>query len=242
MKNSASSFDVIILAGGFGSRLRPVLPDTQKVLAPVGGHPFIFRIFDLLARQNIRRIVLALGYRAADAIPCLADWESNFSLEIIPSIEESPLGTAGAVRHALSYCQEEKLLVFNGDSWVNVDILKLLETHERCAGDATLTVVHSNDVGRYGTLTWSPQTYCVNKFIEKSPRHAGQPGWINAGVYALQHDLLANLPALTPMSLENDVLPALSNGRLFANPVAGPFIDIGLPESYSQSEDFFKVK
>jgi len=238
----AHDCDVVILAGGLGTRLRPVLPDCQKVLAPVGDEPFVFHLFRLLAVHGITRAILALGHRAEDALACLPDWRTRFGIDFAASIETAPLGTGGAVRHALAHCRREHILVMNGDSWVGIDLNRMLQRHAATDAVATLATVHVDDVGRYGSLDWSEDSGRVAGFAEKSLVTAGQPGWINAGIYAFERKSIESLPPVRAgetLSLERDVLPHLAGKGLFAFAADGPFIDIGLPETYGRSEAFF---
>ena len=238
----ARDCDVVILAGGLGTRLQSVLPDCQKVLAPVGDDPFVFHLFRLLTAFGVARIILALGHRAEDAIARLPEWTHRFNIEFVASVEPAPLGTGGAIVHALPHCSQERLLVLNGDSWVGVDLDHLAARHQACQATATLTVVRVDDAGRYGSVDWKAESGRVSGFREKSPDAAGRPGWINAGVYLLQRSLLAGHPPVRaehPLSLERDVLPSLAGQGLHACPADGAFIDIGLPETYGRSEAFF---
>jgi D-glycero-alpha-D-manno-heptose 1-phosphate guanylyltransferase len=238
----ARDCDVVILAGGLGTRLRSVLPDCQKVLAPVGDEPFVFHLFRLLAVHGIARAVLALGHRAEDVQACLPDWRTRFGIDFSASIEATPLGTGGAVRHALAHCQRQQILVMNGDSWVGVDLDRMLARHTETAALATLATVHVDDAGRYGSLDWSEDSGRVAGFAEKSSASAGQPDWINAGIYALQRSCIESLPPVSAgqsLSLERDLLPHLAGKGLFAFAADGPFIDIGLPETYNRSQAFF---
>jgi NDP-sugar pyrophosphorylase family protein len=238
----ARDCDVVILAGGLGTRLRPVLPDCQKVLAPVGDEPFVFHLFRLLAAHGITRAILALGHRAEDALARIPDWRARFGIDFAASIESAPLGTGGAVRHALAHCRQQRLLVMNGDSWVGIDLDRMLARHAETAAVATLATVRVDDAGRYGSLDWSEETGRVASFVEKASLAAGRPGWINAGIYALERGMVDALPPLAAgesLSLERDVLPRLAGNGLFAFPAEGPFIDIGLPETYGRSQAFF---
>lgn len=233
--------DIVILAGGLGTRLRPVLPDRQKVMAPVAGEPFITRLFGLLARHGARRCILALGHRAEDVLPLLRPWSERYGLEFVPSIEDSPLGTGGALRLALEHCRGGTLLALNGDSYVAADLTGMDQAHGNYRAKATLCAVRVGDVGRYGQLEWNESTGQVTAFREKSVAHAGIPGWINAGIYLLARELVEAIPEKTVASLEKEVLAANIGNQLYAYPSPGPFIDIGLPETYRSCADFFST-
>lgn len=236
---SLAEHDVVILAGGLGTRLRSVLPDRQKVLAPVAGDPFVTRLFALLARHGARRCVLALGHRAEDALPLLPVWRERFGLEIVPSIEDRPLGTGGALRLALDQCRGDTVLAMNGDSYVDADLSGLAQAHARHGGAATLCAARVPDVGRYGQIDWDEASGRILAFREKSAAHAGQPGWINAGIYLLARRLIEAIAPGCAASLEKDVLAARLAEGIHAYPCPGAFIDIGLPETYGASAEFF---
>lgn len=234
--------DIVVLAGGLGTRLRSVLPDRQKVLAPVGGAPFIFHLFRLLAACGADRAILALGHRADDALDCLTAWQEQFGICFEASVEDRPLGTGGAVLQALASCRKRRLLVMNGDSWVGIDLEQMLARHIATGATATVATVHVDDVGRYGSLDWSDESGHITGFREKDVATAGRSGWINAGIYLIERDrleIIPGLPAGETLSLERNILPPLAGNGLFAYPTTGPFIDIGLPETYGRSEAFF---
>lgn len=236
---SIAERDIVILAGGLGTRLRPILPDRQKVLAPVRGEPFVTRLLALIARHGARRCILALGHRADDALPLLAVWSERFGLDIVPSIEDRPLGTGGALRLALAHCRGDTLLAMNGDSYVEADLAGLDQAHARYRAQATLCAVRVGDVGRYGQLDWDEASGRISAFREKSAAHAGLPGWINAGIYLLARRQIEVIPPDAHASLEKDVLAAGLSQGVYAYPCIGAFIDIGLPETYRASADFF---
>jgi D-glycero-alpha-D-manno-heptose 1-phosphate guanylyltransferase len=226
-----------ILAGGLGTRLRPALKDTPKVLARVGQRPFIAVVLDQLAAAGVRKTVLLTGYRAAQVRQALCDRHAGMALSY--SVETVPLGTAGALRHALSQLETETLLLLNGDSFCDVDLPSLVAEHRRRRADLTLTLAHAPDSGRFGQVTMAADGK-VTHFGEK--QKGTGPGWINAGIYVLQRSLVNDIPPEQPCSLERDLLPRWVEAlRVYGFETQGRFLDIGTPSSYEGVASFFGV-
>jgi len=231
-----AGIDAVILAGGLGTRLRSVLPDRQKVLANVGGAPFLKKLVDFYAAAGASRIVLALGYRATD-VEEFIDHNSG-TARVIASIETEPLGTGGALRLALPELQSETVLVANGDSFADVDLAALLHLHRARRSEITLALAFVDDMRRYGRVVVDGRG-AVIRFEEKSEAAAAQAGYINAGVYLMQREVIAALPGGRKLSLEHEVFPSRIGNGLHAMEQRIPFIDIGTPESWAAANDFF---
>jgi NDP-sugar pyrophosphorylase family protein len=229
--------DTLILAGGFGTRLRSALPDRQKVLADVGGRPFLGKLIDFYSAAGSSRIVLALGYRSDDVarfIACRQD-----ASELIASIEPEPRGTGGALRHALHWLRTDTVLVANGDSFADVDLLALVNLHRSRRSPITIALAHVTDVTSYGQVTFD-QDGTVDRFLEKPAVESGpREGFINAGICLVDRHVIATIPTDRPVSLEREVFPQwVGRGMVaLARPVS--FIDIGTPESWAAAEQFF---
>jgi NDP-sugar pyrophosphorylase family protein len=227
-----------ILAGGLGKRLRNVVADRPKVLAPVGDRPFLARWLDRLAAAGFHRIVLLTGHRAEQVREAFG--ETYQGMRLIYGEEPYPLGTAGAVRRALPLLPENCILLLNGDSYCEVRIDEFYKRHSRQNAGASLALVRMPDVARFGRVCRDRLGH-ITAFEEKG--RAGMPGWINAGIYLIERELLAELPTGCPLSLERDVLPHWVVRRLVYGMACGDrFIDIGTPDSYSEAEAFFSVK
>ncbi len=227
---SLSPSEAIVLAGGAGTRLRGVLPDVPKVLAPIGGHPFLHRLLERLAEQGIERAVLATGY-AAEAVEAAAH-ASRARIEVVFSREEEPLGTGGAIEQAFDLIKGSHAWVMNGDSYCDVDLSSVAEQATASPDDAWLVAVEVEDASRYGTLELDGSH--VLRFLEKSDSTAS--GWINAGIYILPRALMTKGAA----SIERDLFPKwAAQGRLRAVSVHARFIDIGTPESLASADAFF---
>lgn len=224
--------EAIVLAGGEGTRLRSVLPDTPKVLAPIGGRPFLHLLFDRLAMQGMTSIVLATGY-AAELVETIAGhWRGPMTIAF--SREFAPLGTGGAISQAFAKIAGDRAWVFNGDSFCDVDLQAIADAANTAPNDAWLTAIHIDDASRYGTLQLNGDR--IEAYLEKTGQV--EPKWISAGVYVLPR---AVLPANGRYSIERELFPRLAaEGRMRAARAAGRFIDIGTPASFASAEAFFR--
>ena len=227
--------DVLVLAGGLGTRLRAVVSDRPKPMAPIHGRPFISYLLAQIATCGFRRAVLCVGHRAERVEELLGPRPKN--LEIVLSREEKPLGTAGALGLAAPHLRSPRALVLNGDSFVDTDLARFGAWAVESSYEAALVAVRVEDPGRYGALELTGEDQ-VGGFREKQA--SGKPGWINAGIYMISRPLLAGIPSDRPSSLEADLFPDWARrGTLGAWRVEGRFIDIGTPESYAAAEAFF---
>lgn len=233
-----ATIDAVILAGGLGTRLKSVVPDQQKVFAAVGEQPFVARIVAQLQRAGVRRVIFALGHLAEAAQPWIARWRRESGLELLESIEASPQGTGGALRLALPLCQSASILVLNGDSFVDADLPGFAATHREDARPISLCAVQVPDASRFGALELDEVGHSVRAFHEKNPLATG-PAWINAGIYLMQREVIEAIAPDRPVSLEREVFPAYTDGRLSAFCQHKPFIDIGTPESFAAGASFF---
>lgn len=223
-----ANIDVAVLAGGLGTRLRGVLPETPKILAPVGGRPFLEHLLEWLIRQGARRVVLCLGYRSADVLAFLKT-RSFVPLEVNIAIEANPLGTGGAVANARSHLSSDPVLVINGDTIVETDLKAFLAAHCASQAAASILCARVEDAGRYGRLEIDSHQRVV-RFAEKDPA-ARQPAWINAGFYLFGRAALQNIAQLAKGSIERDILEKMPAGTIHAFLTGGRFLDIGTPET-----------
>lgn len=227
----------VILAGGSGTRLRPAVDDVPKPLAPVGGRPFIEYVLDQLVDAGIDRVVLCTGYMTEKVEAAIGT--SYRGLEVVYSVERSPLGTGGALCLALPHLHQEHVIVLNGDSFVETDLRSFVDWSDRQPSAASLVTVRVSDMSRYGVVR-TDDAGCVLAFEEKSEVAAGTPGWINAGVYRMPTGLLSRVAADRPCSLEHEILPMMVKAGLAAYQSETEFIDIGTPDSYRLAESFFQ--
>lgn len=224
----------LILAGGLGSRLREAVSDRSKVVADVGGRPFITRIFDQLVTLGTRRAVLCTGYKAEGVEAILGDQYGPMALEYSP--EPEPLGTAGALRHAADRIGSDAALVLNGDSYFSANPLQLFDFHNQKSANASIMVCSKSDVAAYGRVRINESAE-IEAFDEK--RGVSEPGWINAGLYLLRNDWIESIPSGRPVSLELDVFPGWIGQGLYGLQAEGTLLDIGTPERYAKAEQFF---
>jgi NDP-sugar pyrophosphorylase family protein len=224
-----------VLAGGLGTRLRAAVADRPKVLALVHGRPFLAYLLDQFAGAGVRQTVLLTGYMA-DRVE--AEFGRAFAgMSLAYSPEPQPLGTGGALRHALPLLTRPTVLVLNGDSYCDLDPAAFFAQHQGSGAEATLALTAVADASRYGKVRLSDDGR-VERFEEKQA--GAGPGWINAGVYLLARRLVEEVPAGRAVSLERDVFPGwAASGRCRGYRAAGRFLDIGTPESYAEAATFF---
>ena len=233
-----SSIDALILAGGLGTRLKPLISDRPKPLAPVAGRPFIDHLLNLLSLYGFRSATLCVGHMAE-----LFD-NRTFAAEIDTRIsrEDEPLGTAGALAHALRQqasngdrAYSDPLLVLNGDSISDGDLGRFLQWYHRSSIDNAIAGATVEEAGRYGSIV-AGDAGRIQSFREKS-KDTGS-GLVNAGVYLLRREVIENLPKGRKLSLEYNVFPSLAGGSKAGLHVwngCTRLIDIGTPESYESA-------
>ncbi len=223
----------IILAGGLGTRLRSVVPDLPKPMAPVAGRPFLAWLLDRLVESGFESAVLAVGYRHEVIRDHFGDDYRGLALRY--SIETTPLGTGGAMRLAADLVTAFPAFVLNGDTYLELDYRAMLAAHRQARADLSVAVCSVADVGRYGALAL--QADHIHGFQEKG--RTG-PGLINAGVYLPSFEILRQIPLGTPYSFEQQLLvPRLQEIRPLAFRTKGRFIDIGIPEDFQRAQKLF---
>jgi NDP-sugar pyrophosphorylase family protein len=222
----------VLLVGGLGTRLRSTVPSAPKVLASIGKKSFLELLVGQLRSQGIRRLVMCTGYLAGQIENEFGNGQS-WDVAIEYSREEQPLGTAGAVRQARGFLQDTPdFLVMNGDSFLELDFLKLMEFHRAHEALATIAVLRVQDAGRYGTVQVDANSR-VRSFTEKTGSDV--PGVVNGGVYIFSRAVLEYIPE-QPASLERDVFPRLLDHGVYAQEQHGMFIDIGTPADYARAQ------
>jgi NDP-sugar pyrophosphorylase family protein len=226
----------LLLVGGMGTRLRPVLSSKPKPLAPIGDVPFLELLILQLRSQGIRRLVMCTGFQTRQIEEALGDGR-KWNVAIEYSKESSPLGTAGAIKqaeHLLSGTSD--FLVMNGDSFLELDFQQLLRFHWEHGGWTSIAVRRVADAARYGTVEVDCQSRVV-RFGEKLGIQ--KPGLVNGGVYVFKREVLQHIPEGRG-SLEKDVLPRLVEHGTFALEQTGMFIDIGTPEDYARAQTLYQ--
>ena len=225
--------EAIVLAGGLGTRLRGVVDDVPKPMAPVQGRPFVALVLDQLVEAGFKAAIFASGYRH-EAINAYfgADYRG---LALRYSVEREPLGTGGAMRLAYEQAETRDVFVLNGDTYLELDFRAMMEAHVRAESHFSMAICHVSDVARYGALELCDDR--VQRFLEKG---RSGPGWINGGTYVLGPELRARLPSQGAFSFEHDLLePEVGSIRPLAFQSSGLFIDIGIPDDYARIQQIF---
>ena len=224
--------EVVVLAGGLGTRLRSILEGKPKCLAPIAERPFLEYLLCFLRRQGANEVVLAVGYQSDQVMQYFGDGR-RLGLRLRYSIERTLLGTAGALRLAGELLKGSRVIVVNGDSIADVPLKSVLQYHARRKALVTIALAKVSDVSRYGSVELD-RTGQVVQFMEKS---SGGAGWVSAGVYVLERDFIERIPPGRPISLEHDVFVGLvASSGFYGYPFVGYFIDIGTPEAYRQAQ------
>jgi D-glycero-alpha-D-manno-heptose 1-phosphate guanylyltransferase len=219
--------EAIILVGGLGTRLRPVVADVPKPLAPIAGKPFLVWLLDGLARQGLRRVVLATGYLGHLVQERIG--HTHAGMAVAYAQEDEPLGTGGAIWAALPLCAGERVFVANGDTWVGVALAAL--AGHALAADLVLAVRPVPDRAQYGSVVVAGDR--VTGMAEKGMTG---PGLVNAGLYLMRRDLPRRRPMAGAFSLEHAILAAPEGLDLRAVPTEAPFIDIGTPADFAAAQ------
>jgi D-glycero-alpha-D-manno-heptose 1-phosphate guanylyltransferase len=227
----------IMLVGGMGTRLRSMIPSKPKVLASIGERSFLELLVCQLRSQGIRHLVMCTGY-LADQIESRFGDGRIWDVSIEYSKEQTPLGTAGAMKLAQRYLRDvPEFLVLNGDSFLEINFHELRVFHRGHDGAlATMAVVRVEDTSRYGTVDVDASDR-ITGFTEKIGSNA--PGLVNGGVYVFSHAVWQHIPA-GPASLERDVFPRLLDHGVYAQEQHGMFIDIGTPADYVRAQHLLR--
>jgi D-glycero-alpha-D-manno-heptose 1-phosphate guanylyltransferase len=221
--------EAIVLAGGFGTRLRQVVPDLPKPMAPIAGRPFLEILLSSLARKGFSRAVLSLGFMAEKIISHFGD--RYVGMELVYEVELQPLGTGGAIRVALALCASDHVFVFNGDTYLDLEVDDL-ESLWRSNHHPVIVVREVPDTARFGRVEMSGGR--VSAFREKGVPGAGL---INAGCYVLSQNALDAFPLGQNFSLEKEYLAKELRRIHFDGFVThGQFIDIGVPDDYARAQ------
>ena len=229
--------ECIILAGGLGTRLRSEVADLPKCMAPVAGKPFLHWVIAHLTAQKITSFVLSLGYMHEIIEEYI---QKNYpQLQVKFSVENEPLGTGGAIKKALGLCEEENVLIVNGDTLFETDNNALWEQHIKNNSACTLALKPMQNFERYGAVAVNEKS-TITAFQEK--KYMAQ-GLINGGVYLINRNAFNEINFPEKFSFENDFL------EKFLEPLTmigveddGYFIDIGIPEDFKKANQELKLK
>jgi len=224
----------VILAGGLGTRLRDAVPDRPKALAPVAGRPFLAWMLERIGDAGVRRAILCTGHLGGQIRDEFGDAFGPVRLEY--SQEDRPLGTGGALRAAKAMIGDVPALVLNGDSVCDVDLRAFLAFHKARKSALSMVVVHVPDASRFGTVDLADDDRLL-AIVEKAA--IARSGWINAGIYCIEPEVIDAIPEGRPVSIERDIFPQWIGRGLSGFRCTGRFIDIGTPESLREAGRFF---
>jgi mannose-1-phosphate guanylyltransferase len=221
-----------VLAGGEGTRLRPLTLTTPKPVMPLAGRPFLSFMLDWVHSHGVDEVILSCGFMSDAVKSVLGDIYEGMRLRHVT--EDEPLGTGGPVR--LAYEEgllEERVLVLNGDVLTDIDLTAELEQHEATGARATLALYPVEDTSSYGVVPTAEDGQ-VTEFIEKGGGEA-PTNRINAGAYVIERDVIESIPSGRAVSFEREVFPTLVGNGLYGYDAAGYWIDIGTPERYLEA-------
>ncbi len=223
----------VILVGGEATRLRPLTCNIPKAMVPVLNTPFLEHVISYLSEQQVKDITLAQSHLAQPVEGYFGNG-SRFGVKLNYSIEDTPLGTAGAVKNAERYLNET-FLVLNGDIFTDLDITAIIGFHQQRKAKATIALTPVDDPTSYGLIETNAQGM-VTRFLEKPSWNQVTTNMINAGTYVLEPEVLAHIPPQANFSFERELFPLLlDHGEpIYAYPSSAYWIDIGTSEKYFQ--------
>lgn len=221
----------VILVGGEATRLRPLTCNTPKMMVPVLNRPFFEALVDYLKEHNVVDIILALGKSAKQIQDYFGDG-SKLGVRLTYSVENLPLGTAGAVKNAERFL-DDSFIVLNGDIFTDIDLSQMMRLHERNEAVASLALTPVEDPTIYGVVETDSEGR-VRRFIEKPPRDKVTTNMINAGIYILEPGILSCVAPSTFSMFERDIFPRLlEKGQvMYGYPFRDYWIDMGTPDKY----------
>ena len=229
--------DALILCGGLGTRLTPVVPDRPKGLATVSGRPFLDLLTSELVREGFRKLILCVGH-GGDQI--IEHFRGRGDARFVFSVEDRSLGTGGAVRLALPRVTNAPFVVVNGDSFCRVRYAELLASHQRKAALATMVVTPPTERVDVGAVELAADQRLLS-LNEKPAEVDARRQLVNAGIYVIEPRLIESVPENLPCSLERDILPrAIDKGSCYGFRVEGPLVDIGTPERYQAAQSLLR--
>ena len=226
--------NALVLAGGFGTRLRPLSCTRPKMLFPLANQAMLDWTLKNLSEGGVDTVVLAVNYMAEALVRYFGP--TKFDLGIIYSREERPLGTGGPIKKAADLLvDDEPFMVLNGDIVSDIDYRRLVEYHKEKGGLATIALIRVPDPSRYGAAELDGEGH-VLRFVEKPERGMAPSNLINAGVYVMEKEVLDYIPAGRKVQTEEEVFPKLaSEKKLFGFEAHGLWVDIGIPEAYLEA-------
>jgi len=232
--------EAIVLAGGLGTRLRSVITDVPKPMAPVANRPFLDYILYYLKNQGITRVVLAVGYKWEVIRDYYKDSAAAFGLELDYSVEVEPLGTGGAIFKAAGHIIGDNFFIINGDTSFEVSLNELKTFALGRDADMALALKQIFNSNRYGSVEHTADGRVIS-FKEKDPDALPAASEINGGIYFMQKELIKRFTFPEKFSFETDFMQSnFSNLKAYAKTFDATFIDIGIPEDYYRAQKIFE--
>ncbi|MCX8112272.1 MAG: sugar phosphate nucleotidyltransferase [Bacteroidia bacterium] len=222
--------EAIVLAGGLGTRLRSVLPDLPKVLAPICDKPFLTHLLQYLAREGVGRVILSLGYKADQVLREIEHMPS--SIQIVPMVEPQPLGTGGALAYAWRAKRNDRVFLLNGDTFFPISLADFEAFHVKEQVPVSVALAYVEPADRYGLVQVLHNR--VWAFQEKAPASAG---WIYGGIALIEAGWWDSQKWAEQFSWEAYLMQSVPNLPVAAyQPQGVPFIDIGVPADYERAQ------
>lgn len=222
----------LILAGGEGTRLRPLTSSVPKPVVPLVDRPFIVFMIDWLRRHGVDDVIMSCGH-LADGVRAVLGDGSEFGVQLRYVEEPKPLGTGGALKFAEEWL-DERFLMLNGDTLTDLDLTAQLAAHERTGARATLALYPVEDPSSYGLVRLEDDG-AVREFVEKPSPDQIDTNHISAGAYVLERSVLDLLTYGEKASIERDVFPRLVGNGLYGEVLGGYWMDIGTPQRYLEA-------
>jgi D-glycero-alpha-D-manno-heptose 1-phosphate guanylyltransferase len=225
--------EAIILAGGYGTRLQPVVNEVPKPMAPIAGTPFLELLLKYISNYNFSRVIISLGYMYEKVISYFGD--SFDGLELVYEVEDKPLGTGGAIRAGIERCLNDHVFVFNGDTFIELNLNRMMNLWVM-NNQPIIVGKKMNKTSRYAQIE-----VFDGKVTGFKENHDGGLGIINAGCYLITKQQLKNYKVGEVFSFEKDHLPSyVENNAVDVFISEGYFIDIGIPEDYFYAQNTLK--
>ena len=237
MSDNLREIDVVILCGGLGKRLRPVIKEQPKVLAKIGEMTFLDILIDNLLMHGFKNIILSVGY-LKEQIKNHFDYDKKYDYTITFSEEEEPLGTGGALKKVKPLIGSNPFMVMNGDSICKVNIGSFIDFHTEKKALLSMVLVRSKTAQDYGSVTLD-DSQRITGFNEKIA--GGSENIVNAGIYLMEKDIFSYMPKQNRFSLEYDLFPKVINNRCYGFLTESELIDIGTPERYEKAKSMIKT-
>lgn len=222
--------EAVILAGGFGTRLRSVVSDVPKPMAPVAGKPFLNYLFEYLSKFKITSVVLCTGYKHEIIEHYFSNNFKDISIKY--SVEDQPLGTGGAIKKAFNLIDSESAIILNGDTLFNVDLSEFIVSHKENNAEISMALKYLTNYDRYGSVVLEN-----NQVVGFEEKQFKIKGYINGGVYIVNKAVFEKFDLPKTFSFEKEILETkLSELNVHGYQSSAYFIDIGIPDDFKKAQ------